>query len=226
MAKVLGLRQQRVQFFYDTDHRGQGAFSAGDDNFAAAEKILFAAARPGDLSRTNMPSAGQLTSDQTFLCFAVRHEVQYFATAANGSGSTSAGEAAFSTASAVSSASQLFQAVLNSSTFSFKVSEKIEFEGPISMTPAGGGPSGVKTQDKTDIDNHSSGSSVLNNGSPDSGSIYVLPLPIAVTKRQGLQMIEKKFAYGTGDIVTAINNYQGAKLFRAYIDGYNTRDVL
>ena len=77
MAKVLGLRQQRVQFFYDTDFRTVGAVSSGAD-LAASEKILFAGATPGDLSRTNMPSPGQLTSDQTFLCFAVRHEIQFY----------------------------------------------------------------------------------------------------------------------------------------------------
>ena len=39
-------------------------------------------------------------------------------------------------------------------------------------------------------------------------------------------MIEKKFNLGTVNIVNAINDYKGAKLLRAYIDGYNTRDVL
>ena len=44
-------------------------------------------------------------------------------------------------------------------------------------------------------------------------------------------MIEKKFnlnsnAGVTVNIVNEINAYLGGKLFRAYIDGYNTRDVL
>jgi hypothetical protein len=38
-------------------------------------------------------------------------------------------------------------------------------------------------------------------------------------------MIEKKFAWGGVDIAAAINSYTGGKMLRAYIDGYNTRDV-
>jgi hypothetical protein len=226
MAKVLGLRQQRVQFFYDTDFRTIGNVSSGAD-LAASEKILFAGATPGDLSRTNMPSPGQLTSDQTFLCFAVRHEIQFYAAGVLGIGVTgAAGTEAFNAAVGLNSSDQLMQVALTSCTFSFKVSEKIEFEGPVTMTPAGGGVYGQKTKDKQDDTVFFSGSSILTNGVPDSGSIYVLPLPVAITKRQGIQMIEKKFNMGTVNVVTAINEFKGAKLLRAYIDGYNTRDVL
>lgn len=224
MAKVLGLRQQRVQFFYDTDFRTVGA-SAGSD-LAASEKILFAGATPGDLSRTNMPSPGQLTSDQTFLCFAVRHEIQFYnatlAYLAPGAGNTGL--------TALQSADSLMIWTVNSSTFSFKVSEKIEFEGPVSMTPAGGGVCGQIGVTTAGL--AAAGVSNLTNGVPASGSIYVLPLPVAITKRQGIQMIEKKFNLNgtapavTVNIVNEINGFLGGKLFRAYIDGYNTRDVL
>jgi len=211
MAKVLGLRQQRVQFFYDTDFRTVGAVSSGAD-LAASEKILFAGATPGDLSRTNMPSPGQLTSDQTFLCFAVRHEIQFYPVLGVAAGM-----------SGLSNAEELMIWTLCSSTFSFKVSEKIEFEGPVTMTPAGGGAYGQVTAQSQAL---GAGVSLLTNGVPDSGSIYVLPLPVAITKRQGIQMIEKKFNLSSTSIVDAINNFTGGKLFRAYIDGYNTRDVL
>jgi len=209
MARVVGLRQQRVQFFYDTDFRCSGAIATGA-NLAAAEKVLFAAASPGDLSRTNMPAPGQLTSDQTFLCFAVRHEINFYPVNNVGLCTT-----------ALLSTEEAEIWTLLSSTFSFKVSEKTEFEGPVTMTPAGGGPWGHVS---------ASNQSLLCNGDPASASIYVLPLPVAITKRQGIQMIEKKFpiptAAGTVDVVAAINSYTGGRLFRAYIDGYNTRDVL
>ena len=84
------------------------------------------------------------------------------------------------------------------------------------MTPAGGGPWGFVSD---------SASPLITNGEPDAPSIYVLPLPIAITKRQAIAMIEKKFAWGSVDIAAAINNYTGGKMLRAYIDGYNTRDV-
>lgn len=221
MAKVLGLRQQRVQFFYDTDFRTVGA-SAGND-LAASEKILFAGATPGDLSRTNMPSPGQLTSDQTFLCFAVRHEICYFNATAGLLGPAADG------LTNLQGYDALMVWTVNSSTFSFKVSEKIEFEGPVSMTPAGGGVHGRVGVTTAGL--AAAAVANLTNGVPSSGSIYVLPLPVAITKRQGIQMIEKKFilnsAAGTAvDIVAEINAFLGGKLFRAYIDGYNTRDVL
>ena len=66
MAKVLGLRQQRVQFFYDTDFKTQGATTSTSRDFCVPEKILFATVSgQGDLSRTNLVTPGQLSSDQT-----------------------------------------------------------------------------------------------------------------------------------------------------------------
>jgi len=210
MAKVMGLREQRVQFFYDTDFRVTGVVTTGAD-LVAAEKVLFAAATPGDLSRTNMTAPGQLTSDQTFLTFAVRHECNFFPVN-NTSGNSGT---LFTTAEHIIW-------TLQSSTFQFQVSAKVEFEGPLTMTPAGGGPWGFVSD---------SANPLIVNGEPSSPSIYVMPLPIAITKRQGIQMIEKKFnlpnpAAAAINIVTAINAYPGGRILRAYIDGYNTRDVL
>ena len=84
MAKVLGLRQQRVQFFYDTDFKTQGVTLSSSRDFCVPEKILFATASgQGDLSRTNIVTPGQLSSDQTFLTFAVRHELNFFSANSN-----------------------------------------------------------------------------------------------------------------------------------------------
>lgn len=207
MAKVLGLREQRVQFFYDTDFITNGTTETTDSaNFAVAQKNLFSDARAGNLLRTNLQGPGQLLSDQTFLTFAVRHEVMFYETAA----------ANVVAAGGLDSAAQLSIWTLSTSVFQFQVDTKIEFEGPLSMTPAGGGPWGFVSD---------SAAPLITNGEPDAPSIYVLPLPIAITKRQAIAMIEKKFAWGTVDVAAAINNYTGGKLLRAYIDGYNTRDV-
>jgi hypothetical protein len=207
MAKVLGLREQRVQFFYDTDFITDGTTAATDTaNFATAQKNLFSDARAGNLLRTNLQGPGQLLSDQTFLTFAVRHEVMFYAT--NNGNAVAAG--------GISSAAQLQIWTLSTSIFQFQVDTKIEFEGPLTMTPAGGGPWGFVSD---------SASPLITNGEPDAPSIYVLPLPIAITKRQAIAMIEKKFAWSNVDIPAAINAYTGGKMLRAYIDGYNTRDV-
>ena len=213
MAKVLGLREQRVQFFYDTDFITDGVTASTDTaNYAVAQKNLFSDARAGNLLRTNLQGPGQLLSDQTFLTFAVRHEVMFYAVAtdaANNRGNDLA-------AGGLDDVSQLSIWTLSTSVFQFQVDTKIEFEGPLTMTPAGGGPWGFVADTATPL---------ITNGEPDAPSIYVLPLPIAITKRQAIAMIEKKFAWGNVDIAAAINGYEGGKLLRAYIDGYNTRDV-
>jgi hypothetical protein len=209
MAKVLGLREQRVQFFYDTDFVSQGVTDATDNlNLAVAQKNLFSDARAGNFLRTNLQGPGQLLSDQTFLTFAVRHEYLFFATE---------GGNAIAGGTGLDSAAQLSVWVGATSTFQFQVDTKIEFEGPLSMTPAGGGPWGFVADSATPL---------ITNGEPDAPSIYVLPLPIAITKRQAIAMIERKYIWDGVDIAGAINAYTGGKLLRAYIDGYNTRDVM
>lgn len=204
MAKVLGLREQRVQFFYDTDFITYGVTDTNDtNNLAVSQKNLFSDARAGNLLRTNLQGPGQLLSDQTFLTFAVRHEVMFYGGDISGvTGLTNTAELSIWT--------------LSTSVFQFQVDTKIEFEGPLTMTPAGGGPWGfVSNSDQP----------LITNGEPDAPSIYVLPLPIAITKRQAIAMIEKKFVWDAVDVAAGINAYTGGKLLRAYIDGYNTRDV-
>ena len=203
MAKVLGLREQRVQFFYDTDFISYGPTLPTDtSNLAVAQKNLFSDARAGNLLRTNLQGPGQLLSDQTFLTFAVRHEVMFY-------GGT------ISDVTGLTNTAELSIWTLSTSVFQFQVDTKIEFEGPLTMTPAGGGPWGFVSD---------SAQPLITNGEPDAPSIYVLPLPIAITKRQAIAMIEKKFSWGI-DVAAGINAYNGGKLLRAYIDGYNTRDV-
>ena len=121
MARVLGLREQRVQFFYDTDFIVDGAVVAGTDqaNFATSQKNLFSDARAGNLLRTNLQGPGQLLSDQTFLTFAVRHEVMFH--------ETNAGNTAGGATGGLSSAAQLSIWTISTSTFQFQVDTKIEF---------------------------------------------------------------------------------------------------
>lgn len=211
MAKVVGIRQQRVQFFYDTLFKSRGDTTGANipaEHQAQSEKDLFAVSR-GSFDLSNMPAGGQFTSDQTFLTYAVRHELQFF-----GGRSDVAG---------FQSTAATFVVTLNNILFRFHCSEKIEFEGPIAMTPAGGGPWGF-VSDSTEP--------IIVNGEPNARSIYVLPLPVAVTKRQGIKVNERIFNL-VGTTVNAaitvtdlINHYTGMRLCRCYLDGYNTRDVL
>ena len=204
MAKLLGVRQQRVQFFYDTDFLVNGAVTSGD-NLARSQKQLFASASIGDLTRSNMPSPGYLSGDQTFLTYAVRHEIGFYSGVSTVTGATTTAEVMWLT--------------LHCSTFRYQVGEKVEFEGPVTMTPAGGGPWGFVSD---------SAQPLITNGQPQNKSIYVLPLPIAVAKRQGIRVEELKndlTGASSISVVSAINTYTGYKAFRCYIDGFNTRDV-
>ena len=191
--------------------------------FAKPEKILFATASgQGDLSRTNIVTPGQLSSDQTFLTFAVRHELNFYSVNAEST-------QIVDVATGLVSTQELAVWVLANSAFQYKVSEKVEFEGPLSMTPAGGGSWGLADTgilSAATFGGTISNSPLITNGEPSAPSIYVLPLPIAVTKRQAIQMIEKKATFNNINIIGSINNYRGGKMLRAYIDGYNTRDVL
>jgi hypothetical protein len=205
---LLGVRQQRVQFFYDTDFLVNGAVTSGD-NLARSQKQLFASASIGDLTRSNMPSPGYLSGDQTFLTYAVRHEVGFYSGVSTVTGATTTAEVMWLT--------------LHCSTFRYQVGEKVEFEGPVTMSPAGGGPFGFVSD---------SAQPLITNGVPENKAIYVLPLPIAVTKRQGIRVEEFKNALSAGtsggtsiDPVAVINSYTGYRVFRCYIDGFNTRDV-
>ena len=209
MAKIVGVRQQRVQFFYDTDFLCNGTSSSGD-NLAQSQKQLFVSAAIGNLARSNMPAPGQLTGDQTFLTYAVRHEVCFY------NGVSTVSSTTYNTA-------DVMWLTLHNSTFRYQVGEKVEFEGPVTMSPAGGGPFGFVSD---------SAQPLITNGVPENKAIYVLPLPIAVTKRQGIRVEEFKNALPAGssggtsiDPVAIINNYTGYRVFRCYIDGFNTRDV-
>lgn len=215
MARIVGVREQRVQAFYDTDLITNGTQAAATDSrdIATSDKALFSSASPGNANRTNMKIAGQLGGDQTFLCFAVRHELQLYGGNANTDPDGNANPAGFTTTA------EVFIAVLNNSTFTFMVDEKAMLEGPLAVTPAGGGPWGFVNDSQQPL---------LTNGEPQSRALYLLSLPIAVTKRQPIVVNERKFNISgatTVNLLNLINGYSGFKMLRAYIDGYNTRNV-
>lgn len=212
MAKIVGLRQQRVQYFYDTVMKSRGDATVANipnGHLVQAEQRLFVTAR-GSFDLSNMVTGGQLTSDQTFLTYAVRNEIQFY-------GGRSSAVAAFSETGAV------HILYTNNCTFQYSCSEKVEFEGPVAMTPAGGGPWGFISDSTQPL---------LTNGSPQSRSIYVLPLPVAVAARQGIYVTVRVFdllgttVNATVSTVNVVNFYTGMRLHRCYLDGYHTRDVL
>ena len=216
MSRVPGVAQVRAQFFYDTDYRCVGATASNSDQVARSEKILFQSTRNGDLSLSNFPSANGLVGNQLFQVKAVRHEI-HFQTINGSYGAGTTG---------VAGLAELVAVVLGGSTFDFQVNDRSAFQGPVTMTPAGGGPFGFSANaDKP----------VLTNGEPTGKQIYALPLPIDIDANEPVKMIEKKYSLASGggtgsptsaiDVVAAINDFQGQKLARAYIDGIHTRDA-
>jgi len=213
MSRVPGVAQVRAQFFYDTDYRCVGVTASNSDQVARSEKILFQSTRNGDLSLSNFPSANGLVGNQLFQVKAVRHEIHF--QAINGSVASTG----------LTGIAELVAVVLGGSTFDFQVNDRSAFQGPVTMTPAGGGPFGFSAD---------SAKPVLTNGEPTGKQIYALPLPIDIDANEPVKMIEKKYSLASGggtpsqaavDVVAAINDFAGQKLARAYIDGIHTRDA-
>jgi hypothetical protein len=208
MSRVPGVAQVRAQFFYDTDYRHGGDTAASSDMSAASEKILFQSTRNGNLSLSNFPSANGLVGNQLFQIKAIRHEIHFQKLANVGA------------ATGVDGIAELMALVLGGSTFDLQVNDRSAFQGPVTMTPAGGGPWGFVSD---------SGKPLITNGSPTGKQIYALPLPIDIDANEPVKMIEKKYnltqTSGSVDLVAAINTWTGQKLARAYIDGIHTRDA-
>jgi hypothetical protein len=200
--------QVRAQFFYDTDYRYAGATAASSDMAASSEKILFQSTRNGNLSLSNFPSANGLVGNQLFQIKAIRHEVHFQALAGA------------AVATGVTGIAELMALVLGGSTFDLQVNDRSAFQGPLTMTPAGGGPWGFVSDSLRPL---------ITNGSPTGKQIYALPLPIDIDANEPVKMIEKKYSLTTSgtaiDVVEAINSFTGQKLARAYIDGIHTRDA-
>lgn len=201
------IREQRVQPFYDTDFVGHGAVTSGE-NLASQEKHLFSNANTGDRQRTNLRVAGYLPGDQTFMCKGIRHEISFGKASGTGSGS------------GLTSVAELGRVVGAVSTFEMMIADKTALEGPCSLTPFSAGPWGAT---------HDSQDPLITNGQPGA-SLFLLDIGIAIAARQNVSVVERKNdlrgASSNISVVTAINSWTGYKLFRCYLDGFHTREVL
>src|SRR5260370_5822339 len=70
MPKLLGVKEQRHQQFYDTLIRAPGTTAPTPP--VASLSRLFATSNIGNMGLTNMKSAGVLSSDQTFVVLSMR----------------------------------------------------------------------------------------------------------------------------------------------------------
>lgn len=113
MPRVHGVRERRHQPFWDTLIRTTGAPAAAIQPRTA----LFGNANVGQFALTNLQVAGQLASDQTYVCLALRAFL-YF-------------EGDNSRAHYTQVSSQLY--------FTFQLGDKPQFSAPCWYHPAGGG---------------------------------------------------------------------------------------
>lgn len=218
MSRLLGVKQQRAAFFYDTLFKSRGETTAAnipDADRARTTQTLFSGSRSSTADRSNFTTSGFLPSGETFLCYSVRHELQIWGAAVPVATSATV-PAPWNTTPGV------FIGALNSLVFSFNVGNKEELGGPWIMTPAGGGPWGFLS-DSVDP--------LIDNGVPASRSVYPLGLPVAIAILQNVKVVETIFVItGTTNnvevnVVDALNRYQGMRLGRCHLDGYHTRDV-
>ena len=135
MPRLSGVRERRHQPFYDTLIR-----TTGDPTPALnATSRLFGNANVGNLALTNLQTAGQLASDQTFLALAFRCWLYFDGT----------------------NARNLYQRVTSQLYWTVTFGDKAQFVAPCWYFPAGGGVYGLDAD--TAVFNHGypSGSAIM-----------------------------------------------------------------
>jgi hypothetical protein len=110
----------------------------------------------------------------------------------------------------------------------FIAGDKPQFFAPLWYLPAGGGISGVTTENSRHA---------LTNGVPSQEAIMLLAKDIHVPARQNIAVTCEFFPFtrlgnGQGGAIGAdlspldyLNEFDGAKLLQVYLDGIRTRDV-
>jgi hypothetical protein len=113
MPRVHGVRERRHQPFYDTIIRSTGAPATP----IQPRVTLFGNANVGNLAFTNMQSAGQLASDQTYVALALRAWLYFDGT----------------------NHRDLYLQVASQLYFTLSLGDKPQFSAPCWYFPAGGG---------------------------------------------------------------------------------------
>lgn len=219
MAKVKGVRERVHQPFYDTALRGIGITTLQN------QFQLFGSANIGQPDRTNLQVPGQLASDATYVCKAVRC-LMYFQSLADQVFNT-----AFGTLSAITTstgtnarAEDCYMMAAYGAYFTLAVGNKPMLNGPLWYIPAGGGIAGFTTENSRHA---------LQNGVPSQEAILKLAKDIHVPARQNFSCVLNFFPFAVqgagqgGAISTAVspldflNQFDGLKLLQIQIDGVN-----
>lgn len=117
MPRVHGVRERRHQPLYDTLIRETGAPAIP----VQPRTQLFGGTNIGQLAKTNLQVAGQLASDQTYVCLAIRCWLYFDGTDSR----------------------KLYTQTVSQLFLTFTLGDKPQFQSPAWMFPAGGGLYGV-----------------------------------------------------------------------------------
>lgn len=203
MAKVLGARERRHQPYWDTLIRGTaGNFSPRTAAALASSPIkLFRTSSTGDIAITNMDSAGQFPSDQTFRVMALRVWLHFRGI----SGGSLTDHIMYHRAS-----TQLW--------WQLTVQNKEAFVAPTPYLPMGGGLHG-DCGSSTDV--------YFNNGTPSQAATAKLARSISLSKRQNFEVACTVSAVGATNFATNMAAVTAGEVdIRFFIDGLHVRDIL
>lgn len=192
MPRLAGVRQRRHQPFWDTLVR-----TTGDPTTAiAASTRLFGNANVGNLALTNLDVAGQLASDQTYVCLSLRAWLFFDGTNAR--------------TNYLGVASQLY--------FTLTMGDRPQFVAPCWYYPAGGGIWGFNGTAATSIYNHGTpeGSAIMKLARP-----IILPVRQNFNVNAEFFVIGTTDARAT--LNSGATDDQKVVMFM--IDGLQTRDV-
>lgn len=194
MPRVNNVRERQHQFYYDTLIRAE-ANNVANPVVTATTRLFATGNFLGLTEWTNMKAVGQLPSDETFLCLAIRVWLWYVG----------------------AQALMMYQLSVNQIYLKYFVGDKCYFQGPCWTMPAGGGIFGFDSATPAMVNGVPQSTAILLFGKavamPARQSFYV-----EVTMYDlGNTSLRTQF-FNTGQTI-------GHREVKVFIDGLHTRDV-
>lgn len=190
MPKIVGTRERVHQPFYDSLIRVDGSVnlrSSPQNGFGAlsARTQLFSR-QAADVSITNLATPGQFTSDQTFVCLAIRvwtyFRVNFESQVGNTLQPNTPPQILLNSSSLtdrVARVHKLYHQAENQLFFDFTAGDKPQIQHFTAYTPFAGGLDGFFADSRLPR---------ANNGVPTSGALMRLARPILIPPRQGFRV--------------------------------------
>lgn len=246
MPKIVGTRERVHQPFYDSLIRVDGSVSlrtAPQNGFGAlsARTQLFSR-QAADVAITNLATPGQFTSDQTFVCLAIRvwtyFRVNFESQVVSINPPSPSLITDVNMSDRVARVHKLYHQAENQLFFDFTAGDKPQIQHFTAYTPFAGGLDGFFADSRLPR---------ANNGVPTSGALMRLARPILIPPRQGFRVFATISPMGEAQGASLIDQLNGLynnspgfpnggastqgadnieKDVKYLIDGIHSRDVL